>query len=118
MYVNFFYYFYYLLYYVNFERKLYNIMIINVLFLFFFFLSSFFYLLYEYLVKYYVKKQDNTFLSVPGNNYPVGGISSPNLNENHITNENDNTKTVITTNTIGSPLTSVMQTINDDYANF
>ena len=38
-------------------------------------------LVYEYLVKYYVKKQDNTFLSVPGNNYPVGGISSPNLNE-------------------------------------
>jgi len=62
----------------------------------------------------------NNLLNVPDNKYPGGGITSPHLNENHITSSpfivgsNDNIRAVITAN---SPLASVMQTSDDDYAN-
>jgi len=80
--------------------------------------------------KYYVRAPNNNLLSpnnnllnVPENNY-TSGITSPHLNENHITNSpfiissNDNLQTVsITTNGIESPITSIMQTSEDDYNN-
>jgi len=72
--------------------------------------------------KYYVRipgSPNNNLLNVPETNYPGGGITSPHLNENHITSSpfivgsNDNVRTVtITTN---SPLTSVMNTTEEDY---
>lgn len=74
--------------------------------------------------KYYVKAPNNNLLNVPENKYP-GGITSPHSHENHITTSspfiigsNDNIQTVsITTNGIESPLTSIMQTSEDDYNN-
>jgi len=71
--------------------------------------------------KYYVRAPNNNLLNVPETTYPGGGITSPHLNENHITSSpfivgsNDNIRTVtITTN---SPLTSIMNTSEDDYNN-
>jgi hypothetical protein len=72
--------------------------------------------------KYYVRAPNNNLLNVPENKY-TAGITSPHLNENHITTSspfivgsNDNIQGVsITANPIESPLTSVMQTSEDDY---
>jgi len=72
--------------------------------------------------KYYVRAPNNNLLNVPENKY-TAGITSPHLNENHITTSspfivgsNDNIQGVsITANPVGSPLTSVMQTSEDDY---
>jgi len=71
--------------------------------------------------KYYVRAPNNNLLNVPENKY-TAGITSPHLNENHITSSpfivgsNDNIQGVqISANVIESPLTSVMQTTEDDY---
>jgi len=72
--------------------------------------------------KYYVRAPNNNLLNVPENKY-TAGITSPHLNENHITTSspfivgsNDTIQGVtISTNPIESPLTSIMQTSEDDY---
>lgn len=74
--------------------------------------------------KYYVRapnSPNSNLLNVPETNFPGGGITSPHLNENHITNSpiivgsNDNIRTL--TLPTNSPLTSVISTTDDNYNN-
>jgi len=102
------------LYYINFDRKFFGKLFNAIM------LTCFIIINIYTLVDFLSGRAPNNLLNVPDNKYPGGGITSPHLNENHITSSpfivgsNDNIRAVITAN---SPLASVMQTSDDDYAN-